>query len=120
MANTENIEAKLAAYVDDELDVAERAEIEQHLAANPQHSVLIEELRQQKQYLRAIPHVKAPPEIVEAMAAQLERAALLGDVDISGADGGGTPFSHWPQVRAIAAVIVLTIILAGVLYVVLP
>ena len=41
MANTEQIEAKLCAYVDGELDAAGRAEIEQHLAANPQHRALV-------------------------------------------------------------------------------
>ena len=45
MANTENIEAKLCAYVDGELDEAGRAEIEAHLAANVQHRQLIEELK---------------------------------------------------------------------------
>jgi anti-sigma factor RsiW len=34
VANTENIEAKLAAYVDGELDPTGRAEIEQYLKTN--------------------------------------------------------------------------------------
>jgi anti-sigma factor RsiW len=71
MANTENIEAKLAAYVDGELDASERAEIEQHLAANPQHRKLIEELRVARQYLRQLPREQAPPDVAEALNAQL-------------------------------------------------
>ena len=67
MANTENIEAKLAAYVDGELDAADRAEIEQHLAANPQHRKLIEELREARQCLRELPREQAPPEIAEML-----------------------------------------------------
>src|SRR3954470_7495213 len=99
MANTENIEAKLAAYVEDELDAADRAQIEQHLAANPQHRALIAELRKTRGYMQSLPHASAPPEIAEALAAQLERAALLGDVQI-GSDGAPSDFNRWPQVRA--------------------
>lgn len=122
MANTENIEAKLAAYVDGELDAADRAEIEQHLAANPQHRKLIEELREARQCLRELPREQAPPEIAEMLNAQLERAALLGDVELGGTAGGGTEMriNRWPQIRAIAAILMLTLGLAGLIYWVLP
>ena len=55
MANTEQIEAKLCAYVDGELDAAGRAEIEAHLAANPQHRELLTELMAQRELLRELP-----------------------------------------------------------------
>lgn len=119
MANTENIEAKLAAYVDGELDAAGRAEIEQYLTTNPQHRLLIDELRQAKNYLQELPRATAPVEVAEMISQQLERAALLGDVEI-GAGSGSTNFSRWPQLRAIAAILLLTVGLAGVLYYVLP
>jgi hypothetical protein len=119
VANTENIEAKLAAYVDGELDPIGRAEIEQYLTTNPQHRALIEELRSAKDYLQDLPRASAPPEVAEMISQQLERAALLGDVEI-GTDPGTGHFSRWPQVRAIAAILILTVGLAGVLYYVLP
>ena len=59
------IEARLAAYIDGELNPAERAEIEKHLASNPQHKKLIEELTVQRDLLKVIPHEKAPPEILD-------------------------------------------------------
>lgn len=117
MANTENIEAKLAAYVDGELDAAGRAEIEQYLTTNPQHRELIDELRQAKNYLQELPRAAAPMEVAEMISQQLERASLLGDVEIG---EGGTHFARWPQFRAIAAILLLTVGLAGVLYYVLP
>jgi protein involved in polysaccharide export with SLBB domain len=122
MANTENIEAKLAAYVDGELDAADRAEIEQHLAANEQHRKLIAELREARQYLRELPHEQAPPEVAEMLNAQLERAALLGDVELGGTAGGGSEMriNRWPQIRAVAAILMLTLGLAGLIYWVLP
>src|SRR3954454_12384003 len=84
MANTENIEAKLCAYVDGELDAAGRAEIEAHLAANPQHKQLMEELRTQQDLLRELPRATAPGDLLEMVQSQLERSALL-----DGAGGGG-------------------------------
>ena len=90
MANTENIEAKLCAYVDGELDAAGRAEIEQHLATNPQHRQLMVELSEQRRLLGGLPRAKAPEDMLEAVQNQLERSALL---DQGGGDGGPNPKS---------------------------
>jgi anti-sigma factor RsiW len=61
--NQEEIEAKLAAYIDGELDAAGRAEIEKHLQANPQHRVLISDLTKQRELVRSLPRTNAPAEI---------------------------------------------------------
>src|SRR5438128_1671440 len=84
--NQEQIEARLAAYIDGELDATERAEIEKHLAANPQHKALIEELSGQRDLLKALPHEQAPPEIAETIQGQLERSVLLGGSGEGGAE----------------------------------
>src|SRR5882757_2757309 len=97
--NQEHIEARLAAYIDGELNPAERAEIEKHLEANPQHKSLIAELSGQRDLLRALPHEKAPPEIAETIHQQLERSVLLG-----GGEGEDAPIlriSRWPHRGAI-------------------
>lgn len=130
MANTENIEAKLCAYVDGELDPAGRAEIEAHLAAHPQHQQLMAELMRQRELLAALPRERAPEDLFEAMTNQLERSVLLdGDAaagaGAAGAGGaGGTHAARrinpWPQVFAAAAVLALAIGLAAVIYFVLP
>src|SRR5439155_24183600 len=90
MANTENIEAKLCAYVDGALDAAGRAEIEAHLAANPQHRQLMAELSDQRSLLRDLPHAKAPQDLLESVQTQLERSVLLppvgDDSDAAAAD----------------------------------
>lgn len=119
MADTQNIEARLAAYVDDEVDAAERAEIEQHLAANPEHRQMLEELKAQRQLIRALPRESAPADVAEALAQQLERAALLGDVDI-GAGASDAGLNRWSRWGAIAAVVLLTAGLGMVVYFVLP
>src|SRR3954452_22294926 len=120
MARTEDIEAKLAAYVDGELDEAGRAEIEKHLATNPQHAQLIRELMQQRQIVRDLPREMAPADVAEQINAQLERAALLGDDASDDVDSTALRISHWRQFRAIAAVLVLTAGLSIVVYYVLP
>jgi anti-sigma factor RsiW len=119
MANTENIEAKLCAYIDGDLDAAGRAEIEKHLAANPQHRGLIEQLARQRDLLRELPRENAPEEIIDALQSQMERSVLLGDAD--GEHGPETiKISRWPQFMAAAAIVAITVGLGAVIYFVLP
>ena len=118
-SSKEKIEAQLCAYVDGELDDAQRAEIEQHLAANPQHKSLIAELRAASGLLRDLPRVAAPIEVNESLCGQLERSALLNPSD----DDYARParqVSRWPQVSAVAAVLLLAVGLGVVVYYVLP
>lgn len=118
-ANQENIEAKLCAYIEGDIDDAGRAEIEKHLASNPQHRTLLDSLVQQRDLLRALPREKAPVDIYETLQGQLERSVLLG----AGDDDLGAEsirIGQWTQWRAIAAVLLLTIGLAVVVYVILP
>ena len=117
MANTEQIEAKLCAYVDGELDAAGRAEIEQHLAANPQHRALLAELMEQRELLRDLPRETAPEELTEALQAHLERSVLLGSGQ--GPQVAGK-INHRPQFLALAAVLLLAIGLVAVILMVLP
>src|SRR4051812_15318112 len=91
MANTENIEAKLCAYVDGELDAAGRAEIEAHLASNPQHRQLMAELNGQRGLLRGLPRAKAPDDLLETVQTQLERSVLLDPNAGAGAGSTGEP-----------------------------
>src|SRR5215207_2812039 len=120
MANTENIEAKLCAYVDGDLDPSGRAEIEAHLASNPQHRQLMDELIRQRDLLRELPRERAPEDLFEAMQNQLERSVLLdGDTPQHGAHVAGR-INRWPQYSAAAAVLLLAVGLAAVIYVVLP
>jgi hypothetical protein len=117
-SSKEKIEAQLCAYVEGELDDAQRAEIEQHLAANPHHQALIAELRAASGLLRDLPRVKAPIELNESLCGQLERSALLDPTD--------DPFdparsvNRWPQFTAVAAVLLLAASLAFVVIYVLP
>lgn len=117
MANTEQIEAKLCAYVDGELDAAGRAEIEAHLAANPQHRELLKELMAQRELLRELPRERAPEDMVDSVQTQLERSVLL-NLDTPPATAGR--INPWPQVFALAAVLILAVGLAAVIYLVLP
>jgi hypothetical protein len=118
MPKTEDIEAKLCAYVDGELDATGIAEIEHHLLANPQHKHLITDLMRTRRYMHELPRVAAPVDLAESLHGHIERAALLGDN--AGAGGPGLRIGNWPQIRAIAAVLVLAVGLAAILYFMLP
>jgi anti-sigma factor RsiW len=56
----EATEAKLCAYLEGELSPSERTEIEQHLAANPQHRQLLADLAKTREWMRSIPAESAP------------------------------------------------------------
>jgi anti-sigma factor RsiW len=115
----ESTEAKLCAYVDGDLDAAGRAEIEKYLETNPQHRKLLEELKQTRQLMQALPRASAPPEIGEMLQGQLERSLLLNELDTEPAVDS-MRISRAAQFRAVAAVILLALGLGAVVYFVLP
>jgi hypothetical protein len=119
MAKTEDIEGRLAAYIDGELDANQRAEIEKHLAEHPKHRALIAELMAQKDLVKSLPRQAAPADLAEAFTAQLERAVLLGDVD-SQVSHPPMRIGFFQQFRAVAAVLMLTVGLAALIYALLP
>lgn len=115
----ENIEAKLSAFIEGDLDAAGRLEIERHLEANPSHRKLLEELKRTRDFVRGLPRAKAPPELVETLQGQLERSSLLDGIGEE-AQSLQLHSSRWPQIVSIAAVVLLAVGLATVVYVALP
>src|SRR5690348_8199548 len=113
-SSKEQIEAQLCAYIDGELNDAERAEIERHLKSNPQHQSLIAELRRHSGLLQDLPRASAPLELNEALCGQLERSALLNSSEEEGSTG--LSINRWPQITAVAAVLILAIGLGIVVY----
>lgn len=116
---SEEIEGKLAAYVDGTLDDAGRAEIERHVAANPHHARLLKDLAAGKAMLGDLPREAAPPEILETIQTQLERRLLLDEPADEAVIATIRPH-RWRSVPALAAVLVLGATLAVVIYSVLP
>src|SRR4051812_1376885 len=117
--NSEQIEAKLCAYLEGELDEQGRAEIEKHLEQHPAHRKLLSEVGKTRGLLRALPREPAPPDICEAFQGQLERSVLLSDFDNS-ASGSSMKINRWPQHLAVAAVVVLAAGLGLVVFFGLP
>ncbi|HEY0008637.1 MAG TPA: hypothetical protein VGB55_07930 [Tepidisphaeraceae bacterium] len=114
---TEKIEAKLAAYIDNALPPKEHAEIEKFLVANPSHRQVIEELRAVKGTVASLPRETAPVEIMDHLQSHLERGALLDNVEES---ADSMRINRWPQLGAVAAVLLLTGALGVLIYQVLP
>src|SRR5258706_661857 len=116
--NEENFE-KLEAYIDGLLDADGQADVERLLLANPQLRAMVSELSKGRQMLMALPRVSAPPEVAETFQGQLERAALLGDVDAPDA-GTRLRIHRWPQFMSLAAMILLALGLIAVIFQILP
>jgi len=83
MANSEDIEARLCAYIEGSLSPDEQAEIERHLAAHPQHRQMIHDLIRTRNLVGTLPRVNAPEDLCDGLQGQLERSMLLS--------GGLTP-----------------------------
>ncbi|MGA2231633.1 MAG: zf-HC2 domain-containing protein [Tepidisphaeraceae bacterium] len=79
MANSEDIEARLCAYIEGSLSPAEQAEIERHLEAHPQHRQMIQDLIRTRDLVGTLPRVNAPEDLCDGLQGQLERSMLLGD-----------------------------------------
>jgi anti-sigma factor RsiW len=88
-------EADLLAYVDDQLDVARRIEVEEHLARNPEAAARVMADLKDRDALRLAfaPELPRPPEALLRAAGQLERALTWGEFGL--------------RLRRIAAVVVL-------------
>jgi hypothetical protein len=117
----EESEAKLAAYIDGELDEAGRAEIERHLQANPNHRRLLEDVKLGRDLLRQLPREPAPAELMESFQSQLERAVLLDEEDEDASqEASSLRINPWYQFRAVAAVLLLAVMLGVVVFYSLP
>src|SRR5215210_9423835 len=104
--NVEDIEAKLAAYVDGELTPAERVEIETHLVNNPSHRELLADLVLHRNLLRSLPREKAPGDCTEGFQGQLERDILLGGDELTHTRSRFR-IGYSPQLLSAAAIILL-------------
>src|SRR5919112_6189795 len=114
--NSENIEAKLCAYVEGDLDEAGRVEIERHLEQNPNHRRLLAELAATRDLLRYLPREQAPADLAETFNAHLERSALLDAPGHSESSGPAIRANLLPRLLGLAAILVLGVGLAGIVY----
>src|SRR5262249_7232480 len=112
-------EARLCAYIDGELSAAERDEIEAHMAANPSHGALLQDLIRHRARLRQLPRESAPRDLMEGFQAQVEREALLGTDELEQASTI-LRINRWPQILSAAAILLLATGLGVVVYTVLP
>ncbi|MFT5326935.1 MAG: hypothetical protein ACI8P0_004818, partial [Planctomycetaceae bacterium] len=72
---------KLSAWLDDELPLDERAEVEKLLAESPELRQELEELQRLSGRLKGLPVGQAPPELHPAVMRSIERETLLAGDD---------------------------------------
>ena len=108
----ENIEARLCAYIDGELEPSERAQLEKTLRANPDHARLMADLVCLRGWVGQMPRTPAPADLAETVQAHMERGMLLGSGSVEGAP---VRLNYWPRLIA-AAILLLASGLIGVIY----
>lgn len=107
---------RLSAWLDDELPLAERAEIERQLAESPDMRQEVDELRQVSELVRGLPVEKAPEELQPAAMRNIERDTLLaGESQTASAGSGGRTPSRRQDPRllvgAVASLLVAAVIM---------
>lgn len=112
----DQIEAKLAAYVDGQLPPEDVADLERHLAANPGQRRVVEQMMQARKWVATLPRVRAPADFLEAIDPTLERSALFAESNVP---------SRWstllsPQVLAMAATVALVVTLLAAMVWLVP
>lgn len=101
------LEAQLSAYLDDELGLDERREVEARLAVDEGARELLKELRATVEAVRGLPRARASENLVESLRARMERQSLLESRPVSArATGGGRSYLKW---MAAAAIVGLTV-----------
>lgn len=80
---------RMSAWLDDELSLGERAEVEKLLAESPELRQELDELQRLSGRLKSLPVSQAPPELQQAVLRSLERETLLAGDDTAKVDRSG-------------------------------
>jgi anti-sigma factor RsiW len=105
--NTEDLEARIAAYIDGQLPPAEAARLEVFLAnTDPRLAEQIIGMLNDRHRLRTLPRPAAPLDLAGRIMEQVERATLLNDTHSPDHE---TPHRWWQSRAAIAAGFLLMI-----------
>jgi hypothetical protein len=105
--NTEELEARIAAYIDGQLPPAEAARLEVFLAnTDPRLAEQIIGMLNDRHRLRTLPRPAAPVDLAGRIMEQVERATLLNDAQ---APDHHAPHRWWQSKAAIAAALLLMI-----------
>lgn len=103
----EELEARISAYLDNELPPEQRQEVEALLARDASARALLADLQVMRSSLRALPRGRASADLMEAIRARVERQALIGPPPAASA----APKSKLPLVArwsAAAAILLMT------------
>ncbi len=111
----EQIEDLLSAYLDEELDEATRARVDEHLVRSPEARETLEQLRQVASVVGQLPRAKAPEDTGEAVFARLEREQLVGGTEGVPATSATPPGALSFGRLVGAAAVLLVAVLAGYL-----
>lgn len=110
MARADEQFEQLTAYLDGELSVAERANVEAWLARDPEARRVLDELRRTSAAVQGLPRERVPGDFAAGVMARLERESLLGaTLRMDGAAPTASPRPAWLRPLAMAASLLLVV-----------
>ncbi len=116
MKDKPNIDEMLHAYVDGELNTRQKTEVKRLLDRDESLAVQVKRIRQTKQWVGALPRDEAPADMAENVLAILERKTLLGERKVALTPDNSFRHRILRRIQAVAAVVVLFVALAGLVY----
>lgn len=112
MSNSKKIQEDLSAYLDGELSPGRAGQVEKALADDPKLSAELDDIRAVRSLLAAMPHARAPRDMVDSVLQQAERASLVA---LQPSDAARRPM-RWMRYAAVAALLVVATSLGVMLF----
>jgi hypothetical protein len=116
MENNRKIDELLSAYIDGQLTERRRTEVRRLLQHDPQIAARLTELEKVRSLLAAVPVAEPPQDLLENVKTRLERRSLVGSDSEDFDDGEGAKQLLWRRAVSIAAIVVLAVALAVVVF----
>jgi hypothetical protein len=118
MYDKNKLDELLNAYMDGQLNQRRRTEVKRLLQHDPEIAARLTELEKIRSLIAAVPVAEAPSELVENIKAKLERRSLIGSDSEDFDEHEGARQLLWRRALSIAAIVALTVVLAGVVFVI--
>lgn len=116
MKDKNSIDELLSGFIDGELTVRQKTELQRLMTNDPSIEGRIKELEKCRQLVQSLPAAEAPPDILGNVRSAMEKSALLGSPEMHLVEQAGARHLIIRNVISVAAMVGLVMILGVVIY----